>query len=140
MIYAYMMHFGTSAFPLFFIYLFDIYVLSTCVTKQDPMGSPRTGLPPYPLLYLLSKILIWILIILFDANVLSCFADVNPTTNPNLPPGRITWWPCDYWKLAIQTFVGKVMSLLFNILSRFVRAFLPRSRCLLILWCSHHLQ
>ena len=32
------------------------------------------------------------------------------------------------------TFVGKVMSLLFNILSRFVIAFLPRSKCLLISW------
>ena len=42
--------------------------------------------------------------------------------------------------LTRWAFVGKVMSLLFNILSRFVRAFLPRSRCLLILWCSHHLQ
>ena len=31
------------------------------------------------------------------------------------------------------TFVGKVMSLLFNTLSRFVIAFLPRSKCLLIL-------
>ena len=29
--------------------------------------------------------------------------------------------------LTIQTFVGKVMSLLFNILSKFVIAFLPRS-------------
>ena len=36
--------------------------------------------------------------------------------------------------LTIWTFVGKVMSLLFNILSRFVIAFLPRSRHLLILW------
>ena len=31
-------------------------------------------------------------------------------------------------------FVGKVMSLLFNILSRLVIAFLPRSRCLLLSW------
>ena len=31
-------------------------------------------------------------------------------------------------------FVSKVMSLLFNILSRVVIAFLPRSKCLLILW------
>ena len=31
-------------------------------------------------------------------------------------------------------FVGKVMSLLFNMLSRLVRAFLPRSKCLLISW------
>ena len=30
------------------------------------------------------------------------------------------------------TFVGKVMSLLFNTLSRFGIAFLPRSKCLLI--------
>ena len=43
----------------------------------------------------------------------------------------------DYWKhvaLAIWTFVGKVMSLLFNMLSRFVIAFFPRSKNLLILW------
>ena len=32
------------------------------------------------------------------------------------------------------TFVGKVMSLLFNILSRLVISFLPRSKCLLISW------
>ena len=36
--------------------------------------------------------------------------------------------------LNIQTFVSKVMSLLFNILSRFVIAFLPRSKHLLISW------
>ena len=34
--------------------------------------------------------------------------------------------------LTIQTFVGKVMSLLFNMLSRLVIAFLPRSKHLLI--------
>ena len=34
--------------------------------------------------------------------------------------------------LTIQTFVGKVMSLLFNMLSRFVIAFLPRSKYFLI--------
>ena len=31
-------------------------------------------------------------------------------------------------------FVGKVMSLLFNTLSRFVITFLPRSKCFLVLW------
>ena len=36
--------------------------------------------------------------------------------------------------LARRTFVGKVMSLLFNMLSRFVIAFLPRNKCLFILW------
>ena len=33
-----------------------------------------------------------------------------------------------------QTSVGKVMSLLFNMLSRLVIGFLPRSKCLLISW------
>ena len=36
--------------------------------------------------------------------------------------------------LARQTFVGKVMSLLFNILPRFFTAFLPRSKYLLTSW------
>ena len=36
--------------------------------------------------------------------------------------------------LTWQTFVGKVMSLFFNILSRFVIAFLPRSKHVLISW------
>ena len=41
--------------------------------------------------------------------------------------------------LTRRTFVGKVMSLLFNMMSRFVIACLPRSKHLLIS-CSHHLQ
>ena len=36
--------------------------------------------------------------------------------------------------LTRQTYVGKVMSLLFNMLSRLVTAFLPRSKRLLISW------
>ena len=36
--------------------------------------------------------------------------------------------------LTIQTFVDKVMSLLFNMLSRFVISFLSRSKHLLISW------
>ena len=42
-----------------------------------------------------------------------------------------------YWKtmaLTRWTFVGKVMSLLFNMLSRLVIAFFPRSKRLLISW------
>ena len=34
--------------------------------------------------------------------------------------------------LTKQTFVGKIMSLLFNMMSRLVIAFLPRNKCLLI--------
>ena len=43
----------------------------------------------------------------------------------------------DYWKnpvLTIRTFVGKVRSRLFNVLSGFVIAFLPRSKHFLISW------
>ena len=36
--------------------------------------------------------------------------------------------------LTRRTFVGKVMSLLWNMLSRLVITFLPRSKCLLISW------
>ena len=36
--------------------------------------------------------------------------------------------------LTAQTFVGKVMSLLFNMLSRLVITLLPRSKRLLISW------
>ena len=39
--------------------------------------------------------------------------------------------------LTRWTFVGKVLSLIFNALSKFVVAFLPKSKCLLISWlCS----
>ena len=36
--------------------------------------------------------------------------------------------------LTRRTFVGKVISLLLNMLSRLVKTFLPRSKCLLISW------
>ena len=36
--------------------------------------------------------------------------------------------------LTRRTFVGKVMSLFFNMLSRLIITFLPRSRCLLMSW------
>ena len=43
----------------------------------------------------------------------------------------------DYWNnhsYVYMDFVGKVMCLFFNMLSRLVIAFLPRSNCLLISW------
>ena len=46
------------------------------------------------------------------------------TTGKTIALARWTRW----------TFVGKVMSLFFNTLSRLVIAFLPRSKCLLISW------
>ena len=46
-------------------------------------------------------------------------------SHPYMTPGKTI-------ALTIWTFVSKVMSLLFNMLCRFVIAFLPRSKCLLI--------
>ena len=47
---------------------------------------------------------------------------------------HIHTWLLERPALTIRTFVGKVMSLLFNTLSRFVMAFLPKSKYLLISW------
>ena len=48
-------------------------------------------------------------------------------SHPYMTTGKTT-------ALTRRTFVGKVTSLLFNMLSRFVITFLPRSKCLLISW------
>ena len=55
-------------------------------------------------------------------------------TQPSLPSNShiCTWLLEKTIALAICTFVSKMMSLLFNTLSRFVIAFLPRRKCLLI--------
>ena len=62
------------------------------------------------------------------ASILRCSVFfILQLSHPYMPTGKtiaLTRW----------TFVGKVMSLLFNILSRFVITFLPRSKSLLISW------
>ena len=50
-----------------------------------------------------------------------------PSSHPYMTAGKTT-------ALTVQTFFTNVISLLFNMLSRFVRAFLPRSKCVLISW------
>ena len=60
------------------------------------------------------------------ASILRCSAYFQ-LSHPYMTTGKtiaLTRW----------TFVGKVMSLLFNMLSRLVITFLPRSKCLLISW------
>ena len=62
------------------------------------------------------------------ASILQCSAFfMVHLSHPYMTTGKttvLTWW----------TFVGKVMSLLFDRLSRLVIAFLPRSKCLLVSW------
>ena len=48
-------------------------------------------------------------------------------SHPYMTTGKTIAW-------TRRTFVGKVMSLLFNVLSRLVIAFLPRSKPILISW------
>ena len=68
------------------------------------------------------------------ASVLLCSAFfIVQLSHPYMTTGKtiaLTRW----------TFVGKVMSLLFNMLSMLVITFLPRSKNLLISWLHHHLQ
>ena len=62
------------------------------------------------------------------ASVLQCsFFFMVQLSHPCMTTGKNT-------ALTIWTFVGKVVSLLYHVLSRFVIAFLPRSKCLLISW------
>ena len=62
------------------------------------------------------------------ASILQCSAFfIVQLSHPYMTTGKTI-------ALTRQTFVGKVMSLLFNMLSRLVIAFLPRSKHLLISW------
>ena len=59
----------------------------------------------------------------------------HPFFGTQPPYGPTLTFVHDYWKnhiLTVRTFVSKVMSLLFNMLLRFVIAFLPRSKRLLM--------
>ena len=62
------------------------------------------------------------------ASILQCSAFfIVQLSHPYMTTGKII-------ALTRWTFVGKVMSLLLNMLSRLVITFLPRSKCLLISW------
>ena len=61
------------------------------------------------------------------------------STQPSLLSNfHIHIWLLEKIALTIRTFISEVMSLFFNILSRFVIAFLPRSKFLLFHGYSHH--
>ena len=62
------------------------------------------------------------------ASILQCSAFfIVQCSHPYMTTGKTI-------ALIRQTFIGKVMSLLFNMLSRLVIAFIPRSKHLLIIW------
>ena len=67
-------------------------------------------------------------------SILQCSAFFTvQLSHPYMTPGKTI-------ALTRRTFFGKVISLLFNMLSRLVITFLPRSKHLLIHGCNHHLQ
>ena len=62
------------------------------------------------------------------ASILQCSAFfIVQLSHPYMTTGKTI-------ALTRQTFVGKLMSLLFNMLSRLAITFLPRSKCLLLSW------
>ena len=62
------------------------------------------------------------------SSILQCSAFfIVQLSHPYMTTGKTT-------ALTRQTFVGKVISLLFNMVSRLVKAFLPRSKCPLNSW------
>ena len=62
------------------------------------------------------------------ASILQCLtSSIVQLSHPYMTTGKTI-------ALTRQTFVGKTMSLLFNMLSRLIIAFLPRSKHLLISW------
>ena len=68
------------------------------------------------------------------ASILQCSAFFRVQfSHPYMTTGKTT-------ALTGRTFVGKVMSLLFNMLSRLVITSLPRSSIFQFQGCSHHLQ
>ena len=63
-----------------------------------------------------------------EASILQCSAFFTvQLSHPNMTTGKTI-------ALTRRTLVGKVMSLLLNMLSRLVMTFLPRSKCFLISW------
>ena len=62
------------------------------------------------------------------ASILQCLAFfIVQLSHPYMATGKTT-------VLTRQTFVGEVMSLLFNMLSRLIIAFIPKSKSLLVSW------
>ena len=97
--------------------LFSIAAVLVCIPTNSVRG--------FPFLYTLQHLLLvdfWIAAILTGwALFLVQLSHVNMTTGKTIV-------------LTSRAFVDKVMSLLFNLLSRLVIAFLSRTKCLLISW------
>ena len=120
-------------------------LLQSCPTLCDPIdrSPPGSAVPGI----LQARTLEWVAISFSNAwkwkvkvkSLSHVWFLVTPWTAAHQAPPSMGFSRQEYWSglplpspgetiaLTIQTFVGKVMSLLFNTLSRFIIAFLPRS-------------
>ena len=109
-----------------------VLVTQSCPTLCDPTDCSPPGSSVYGILQ--ARILQWIAIPFSRGSSQS-----RDRTQVSCVAGRFfTVWATGKTRktipLTIWTFVSKVISLLFNMLSRFIIAFLPRNKCLLISW------
>ena len=105
-----------TSFPIWipFIYLFIYFSALIAVAKTSKTMLNSSGESGHPCL-----------VPDFRGNAFNSF--MVQLSHPYMTTGKNI-------ALTIQTFVGKVMSLLFNTLSRFIIAFLPGNKYLLISW------
>ena len=99
----------------------------TLAPVQAPMGTSCPLLPvsdPWPSLNMVKDYNKAVIVLLFFFSFLQCCVGLYHTTLSSVQFSHSTR----------QTFVCKAMSLLFNILSRLVITFLPRSKCVFISW------
>ena len=110
-------------------------VAQSCPTLCDPIDSSPPGSPVPGVLQ--ARTLEWVAISFSNAwqwkvkvKLLSCvrLVETSWTAAYQAPP------PMGFSRQEYRTFVGKVKSLLLNMLSRLVITFLPRSKHLLISW------
>ena len=122
-------------------------LLQSCPTLCDPIDSCPLGSPIPGILQ--ARTLEWVAISFSNAwkwkvkvKLLSrVWLLAIPWTAAYQAPPSMGFSRQEYWlplpspiALTRWTFVGKIMPLLFNTLSKIVKAFLPRSKCLLISW------
>ena len=70
----------------------------------------------------------WLDLLAVKASILQCSAFfIIQLSHPYMTTGKTI-------ALTRKNFVGKIVTLLFNMLSRLVITFLPRSKCLLLSW------
>ena len=116
--------------------------LQSCPTLCDPIDGSLPGSPVPEILQ--TRTLEWVAMKVKSESEVRLLA--TPWTVAYQAPPSMEFSRQEYWSglpfpstgktivLTIQAFVSKVMSLLFNMLSRFVIVFLPRSKHLLISW------